>query len=349
MIKEVDAYLRTLNENFVIDDWEGVILFLAAVAAHWVPGNMLWFRIIGASGSGKSELLRSLEYNIDDVVSADSFTPGAIRGGYVKDTPRMLELWNRKIVVTKDFASMITKKKEDKSETFGLLRSAWDGTLSAFYGSDDSHVKLNFNFDWIVASTPHIERQRSLEAELGSRFVDMKWRTPVDENAAILSAMNGDSSSASVREKLGKELLDIVASVKKTDIPTSEIPEWLPQMAGIAAKLRTPVYRDAKHEIYDIPTPEIGTRLGQNMQRITKGLSLIGVDEDKHKSYVRRLALDCLSNLRRIIVANAIEDPTKDAITIAKEANVSTETVRIEVENLKMLGWGKDFYESLRP
>lgn len=346
MLREAEIYKETLGKHLVIDDWQGVDIFLAAVATHWVPGNMLWFRIIGASGSGKSELLRSLECNQEEVISADSFTPGAVRGGYLKDSPRMLELWNDKIVVTKDFASMITKKKEDRAEVFGLLRSAYDGTLSAFYGSDDAHVKLEFHFDWILASTPVIERQRSLEAELGSRFIDLKWETPYDEKAAIISAMSGDSSSSSFRKLLGEQMTNFI-NIAKDKQSLSYVPsDWLAEMAMIAAKLRTPVYRDIKHEIYDIPTPEIGTRFGQGLQRIVKGLSMIGIEE--YKPYVKRLALDCLSKVRRVIVEQTLEDPTSSPKTLSEKLGVSLDTIYIAKEDLKMLGWNKEAWEVMK-
>jgi len=345
MIREAELYKETLDKHLVIDDWQGMDIILAAVATHWVPGNMLWFRIIGASGSGKSELLRSLECNKKEVISADSFTPGAIRGGYMKDTPRMLELWKDKIVVTKDFASMITKKKEDRSEVFGLLRSAWDGTLSAFYGSEDAHVQLEFHFDWILASTPVIERQRSLEAELGSRFIDLKWKTPRDEEAAILSAMSGDSNSSGFRKLLSEQMSGFIESVKTREPLSYKSSDWLARIAMIAAKLRTPVYRDANHEIYDIPTPEIGTRFGQGLQRIAKGLSMIGIED--YKPYIKRLALDCLSNLRRVIVQNTLDDPTIGLKGVMDKTEVSHDTVQRELENLKMLGWNKDAWNIL--
>jgi hypothetical protein len=346
MLQEAEQYKKILHENMVIDDWEGVDIFLAAVATHWVVGNMLWFRIIGASGSGKSELLRSLESpcNKDYVISADTFTPGAIRGGYMKDSPRMLDLWNNKLVVTKDFASMVTKKKEDKAEVFGLMRSAYDGTLSAFYGSDDSHVKLEFHFDWILASTPYIERQRSLEAELGSRFIDLRWRTPRDEVSAVVSAMEGDATSSKFRDTLGQQMHQLLIATQS--ITPAEIDlSWLASIARVAARLRTPVYRDIKHEIYDIPTPEVATRYGQGLQRIAKGLSVIGITN--YKPYIKRLALDCLSNLRREIVTTYMADPTETLDAISKKIKANYDTCRYEVENMKMLGWNKEMWEIL--
>ena len=61
----------TLRKHFEIKDWQGIELILAVACAHYVPGEMLWFRIIGPSRSGKTELLRAISNWTDCAKSPD--------------------------------------------------------------------------------------------------------------------------------------------------------------------------------------------------------------------------------------------------------------------------------------
>jgi len=346
MITEATNYKKAVNDLLVFDDWEAIDIFLAAVIAHKLKGNMFWLRIIGASGSGKSEILRSLQPHNGYCVSADTFTPGAVRGGYKPKEgtlPRMLDDWNNKIVLTKDFASVISKKKEDRGEVFGLLRNAWDGTLDAYFGSEDSHVHLEFHFDWILASTPYIERQQILEAELGSRFINLQWRLPKDEIEAIIRAGEEDCNA----DKKRQVLADCMGEILNIN-PSSNFSEdrWLASVARIASRCRTPVYRDKNHQIYDIPTPELATRLYQGMRRIAIGLQVLGVEN--YKPHMKRIALDCLPRIRRRIIEEYILYPNITQQVIADKVNVSRQVIATALDDLKLLGFNKESLDLFR-
>ena len=125
MITEAEQFKTKLAERLIIDDWQAVDILLATVAAHKVKGNMLWLRVIGASGSGKTEVLRTLMANPVYCAKGESFTPAAIRRGYKpddkKELPKMLERWNGKLVITKEFNTMLTKNRELKLEVLSLI------------------------------------------------------------------------------------------------------------------------------------------------------------------------------------------------------------------------------------
>lgn len=347
MILQAENYIKSLKKLMVIDDEEAVHIFLAVVAAHKTGGNMFWFRIIGPSGSGKSELLKSIQDVKDYCISADTFTPGAWRGGKDPEKgeklPRMLEQWTGKLVLTKDLASVINKKKEERNEVFGLIRNAWDGTLDAYYGTTEGHVHLKFHFDWILATTPYIERQRSLEAELGSRFIDMQWRLPKDPIAAILTSGDNDRSSSELRKSLSNDAGEFVSVINPIDKTFND--RDLATLAHLTSVARTPVYRDGYQNIYDIPVPELGTRIYQGMRRIVIGLIEIGVDD--YRPYMYRLALDCLPRIRRSIIESFIENPKIRQEDMAAKCKVSQPTIHTALQDLKLLGFQKEQVEIL--
>src|SRR4030042_3817788 len=73
---------ETFATYFEIEDWQGFRIILGIAAAHYLPGEMLWVRDIGASGSGKTELLIPL-LKSPDTATMEAITPPAIRGGLI--------------------------------------------------------------------------------------------------------------------------------------------------------------------------------------------------------------------------------------------------------------------------
>ncbi len=178
MIERLDQVKSTLRQHFEIKDWQGVDIIMATVVAHYLPGEMLWLRIIGASRSGKTELLRAIaEHPACAEIAA--ITPASLKGGF-KKAPKLLDRINGKLIIDKDISAILTARKYMRNEIFGLLRGVKDGKLTADFGSDEGHLCQQARFDWLLASTPYIEQQRQLEGLLGERFIDLRWR-PVRE------------------------------------------------------------------------------------------------------------------------------------------------------------------------
>ena len=88
--EQYNNFKLVLNESFLINDWQGVDIIVAAAVAHYIPGEMLWLRFLGPSRSGKTELLRTF-IGHDDVVActAPEVDPNGIPEGV--GTLRLLE------------------------------------------------------------------------------------------------------------------------------------------------------------------------------------------------------------------------------------------------------------------
>ena len=205
MIPEMDRFKSCLAQHFVIDDWQAVEIVLASTVAHKCGGEMLWLRIIGASGSGKTEILRSIMSIPEGYIETlETLTPSAIRRGFqlvkkdkknpdeykkVKTEPTLLERLDGKLVITKEFAPLLTRQHDAKLEIFDLLRSVHDGELDADYGSLQGHIKQKCWFDWILGATSYIDSQNQLEMQLGSRFTDIRWGSPISRTGAMAQAV----------------------------------------------------------------------------------------------------------------------------------------------------------------
>ena len=279
MIEEVERFEDLLTSNFEIDDLQAVELIIATAVSHKLKwSEMLWLRLIGASGSGKTELLRTLSYKPYSV-TMETITAGAIRRGFVikkngKEQPTLLQRLNGKLVITKEFGSMLTKNADAQREIFGLLRSVFDGELDADYGSEEGHLHQTTHFDWIIGTTPLIESNRAIEYLLGSRFIDLRWELPSERDMAVNKAQNNDGVLNLIRAKLARAMANIIDTV--VEVPKVKL-DYIAPLANIAAAMRSPVPRNKyNRQIEDLPSIELGTRMGQALGRIARGLVMMG-------------------------------------------------------------------------
>lgn len=161
------------SKYFEIKDWRGFRIVLGVAAAHYLKGEMLWFRVIAGSGSGKTELLRAL-LSSPGSTTMEAITPASIRGGLIGGE-RLLGRINGKRVIMKDLAALLVSRRDVRLEVFGLLRNVADGSLDSDFGTREGHIRQKVHFDWILATTPIAESQRQIEGMLGERFIDLRW------------------------------------------------------------------------------------------------------------------------------------------------------------------------------
>ena len=349
MIQTAENYKKALAENLIIDDWQAIDILLAAVIAHKIDGEMVWLRLIGSAGTGKTEILISFSSLDGYCAKVESLTPSSIRRGFVIDSdderkmPTLLERINGKLVITKELAPLLTANRELKLEVFGLLRSVHDGEVIADYGSRQGHISQSATFDWILGSTRYIDRQSALDAQLGSRFIDLRWGAPLNRKAAVIKAMSNDGTLPAIRGILAKAMRDLIALPATPDQCSCDNLDmsYLSDVANFVSTYRTPVERDTRDKelILDIPDAELGTRVGQAFARLVKGMLLIGLTD--YKPYVRRLAFDCLPPLRSACVKALLKGCRTEA-ELGQAMGVSHVTAHYTKEDLKYLGLNQD-------
>lgn len=357
MISEVDRFKSCLAQHFVIDDWQAVDIVLACVVAHKCGGEMLWLRIIGASGSGKTEILRSVMAIPEGYIETlETLTPSAIRRGLqlikkdkqnpenykkIQMEPTLLERLDTKLVITKELAPLLTRNHESRLEIFGLLRSVHDGELDADYGSLQGHIKQKCWFDWILGTTSYVESQNQLEMQLGSRFTDIRWGSPSTREQAMSKAYDNVHNLNAIRQELGATVTSTVAHADP-NFAYFEPEGWFFIMCNLLAILRTPVPRNPYTKEVELPPePELGTRIAQNFGKICWGLRMLGIND--FKPYIARLVWDGLPIHRRNVLKAvlALESEghkvSQEAIANMNGTGLSKSSVSLICRDLKLL------------
>ena len=332
----LDRVKSTLRAHLEIKDWQGLEIILAVAVAHYVSGEMLWLREIGASRSGKTELLRAIASH-PDCAKMEAVTPAALRGG-LQGAPKLLDRIDGKLVITKDLATLLTTRKDARTEIFGLLRPIKDGELVSDFGSDEGYLSQTVKFDWIMATTPVFEQYRQLESLLGERFIDLRWRPGKREEMAYRAGLNNPYLDSIIRPQLAADVCSLMGRAKESATTISLSSEEIRPIstyADKAARLRTPVQRDRYHNLTSYPEPEIGTDLTQGYCRIVQGLKLLDIED--FEPYLERLLVDAMPSLRARVY-QAVTCGIKDSDKIADVTKLSKREVSYLLDDLKILG-----------
>lgn len=334
MSKILRELKNILKKHFEIQDWQGIEIILAVAVAHYIPGEMLWVRIIGASRSGKTELLRAISGS-SDTAQMEAITPAALRGG-LKEGAKLLQRINGKLVITNDLSAMLTTRKDARNEIFGLLRPIKDGVLISDFGSDEGHLSQSVKFDWIAATTPVFEQYRNFESLLGERFIDLRW-IPGNRGEMAFRAGKNNPHLEEIRCELAVCVGNLMSRANnRQNIDLDEITiKIISELADKAAVLRTPVPRDRYRNLVSTPEPEIGTDLTQGFCRIVQGLIKMGIV--RWGPYINRLVWDCMPKLRSEVLACIAKDVRK-VKEIAAVTKLSEREISNQIEDLKLLG-----------
>ena len=334
---KIDNLLGVFRQHFEIADEVGFTLIIAAAVAHQVPGEMLWLRLYGASRSGKTEVLRAIATH-GDSTELEVFTPASIRGGF-KAGHKLLKRLDGKLVITKDIAPMLTVRKEARNEVFGLLRNVKDGTLISDFGTEGGELKQQAKFDWIIGTTPAFAQYRQFEDLLGSRYVDLNWRTG-DRDEMVTKAMENNPRLSEIRDAVAKAVsaaLDEAKGIFTQYQPPqlhNELKSLVADWANLTALLRSPVARDRHHRVTFHPEAEVGTDLAQALSRITLGLMFLGIRECE--KYIARLCQDSIAYSRQQAVRKLLSGGVVEQYLSVKPS--TTRELYYDIEDFGELG-----------
>lgn len=330
--RPLDDILHIITSEFAVADIMQYVIVLGIAAAHYLPGEMLWVRIIGASRAGKTELLRCLTGH-PDVAEMEMLTPASIRGG-LEGGKKILDRIDGKLVVMKDMAALLGSRKDDRTAVFALFRNVKDGSLVSDYGTGEGVVYQKASFDWICGiADGGFTQARALQDLLGARFIDLDW-VSAERLKATRKARQNNSRLSEVRKRLKETVHALLDTAKAADI--GELPqadaEQIEVLADLAAWARSPVVRGQGGEVLHVPKPELGTDMVQGFERIAKGLRLIGVSDPV--PCIARLARDSIPTGRREVLLSG-------ATSVAAASNktgLPERTVARHLADLRLLG-----------
>jgi hypothetical protein len=260
-------------------------VMLATVVSQKIDGSPVWMFLVGPPGSAKTAIVSGLLKGIDGVYGTSTLTaPSLISGANFTGAgdPSLIPKLKDKVLVVKDFTSILSLPDREQKEIFGILRDAYDGTCGKTFGNGVSR-NYESRFTVLAATTPRIYDLSEQHAALGERFLKFLVGDNlhhVSENDVIRRAIENADRETTMRE----ELQDVVKAFLErscADRPHPEMPQdillKIVALAKFGARMRGSVSRDFYRNdiVMSRPMAEVGTRLGQQLAKLARGLAMI--------------------------------------------------------------------------
>ena len=339
---------KTLEEQvrkwMLIDD-PGAIKFLCACyVANHLKRDALWVHFIGASGSGKTELL-GMFFDLEDIYLIDILTPQTFLSGMPgRNDASLLPHLNGKIMIFKDFTIVMSQNKDAKNEIMGQLRGIYDGHLKKPFGNGKVR-EWKGKVGLITGVTSMVDFTQQSTTALGERFIHYRVITPDRIEVAMRAMSNGDHQELMRKEMRNAGFAWAKGLNYEAELPalSPEVEKELVRVANFTALARSVVIRDFgfKKEIIFVPASEMPTRLSQQLKTLAVSCMVVNggvfVPEDM-QNVVYKAALDSVPQTNMMVCKQMAQRDEQTTKEIATALDYPTDPIRTYLENLSMLG-----------
>lgn len=294
----VDEYRKWLH----LPGEEVLQVMFGAAIANKLQGDPIWLFLVAPPGGSKSELLSSLSKS-PLVESTTSLTPHSLVSGAHNSNgvdPSLLPKLNGRILVIKDFTTILSMHYSSRDEIFGVLRDAYDGRTEKIFGTGLKRTYVS-HFGIIAGVTPKIEEFGVVHQSLGERFLKYRINTgtkTLSETDRIRRALQNINKENTMREelcKIGNRCLAIPIP-KELPVIDDDTFEQIIHLAQVTAMMRGVVERDRyTQQVMYKPTIEVGTRLAKQLAKLSIGIAIyMGKKRVDYEVYakIRKVALD---------------------------------------------------------
>jgi hypothetical protein len=338
-----EQYFETLSRWLHLEDFQAIDIIMATALSICLPGDPVWLFAIAPSGSAKTEILRS--FSSEQIYSISTLTPQTFISGLKgSNNVDLLPKLNGKVLIIKDFTSILSKKNEDQTAIFADLREAYDGYLEKSFGSGVGTKRYTSRFGIIAGVTDAIDMYRVVHSQLGERF--LKCRLHNDAKASINKAGDLAGREDEMREDLRLATTgcltcysNIVKELMVVDVE-NQTKQRVKALANITAKLRSEVARDRFHKVQYQPNAEVGTRLSKQLLKLGQALAIFyensTVSADEYEALLR-IARDSIPRQRMQLVLALIGAEPMNTREAGDKAKIPTDTAKELLEDLWML------------
>lgn len=343
-----DVVLERYRKWLYLPDPEILHVIFGTMFANRIDGDPIWMFLVGAPGASKSEFLMSLS-DAPLVHTATNLTPQALVSGAnsVTGDPSLIPKLDGKVLIIKDFTTILDKPSIQRDEIFGILRDAYDGKTEKVFGNMITR-SYKSSFGIMAGVTPAIEKYGAEASMLGERF--MKYRIKQVGNiltgdALILRALTNIGKETRMREQLQQVAYEVLnRDVDEVPAMSDVTAKRIVKLAQWVSSLRGVVLRERYTRTVQImPTREVGTRIAKQLAKFGKGVAIFQmkdrIDEDVYQlivSVARSTIPDRVERLVQEMFIRSSED-YEGTKTIAGWCNLEQQTVHDLMADLMLL------------
>jgi hypothetical protein len=355
----LEEFKANIKKWLHIEDDEVLEIVLAGIIGEKIGGDPLWLFLIAPPGGSKTELLRSFNgdysFHLSDMTSK-TLVSGLMlgTGNKRKKIQDLLPQLNGKVLIFKDFTTILEKSRDERNEIIAQFRECYDGSFAKKVGTADETIRYDSRFGLIAGVTPVIDKHWKVMQQLGERFLKIRWKE--DPDKVTKRSRENEGSERIMRKELIQNSNSFIEGLDLSIIPIFDDAKFGDRISLIAkfiAVARTPISISSNSEefYYEyIPTPEMPTRLVKQLKKLAKCLAMIRRKTevtDEEMKVLLRVAKDTIPP-DRLAVLETIKTFEKQTLLGCPRAKIyhtlkipETSTRRV-LEQLKMLDLVKE-------
>lgn len=363
--------VKVFRKWLKLDNTYALEIMLATALSQRMDGPPVWMFLVGPPGSSKTEHLNALSLMPNDklYMTSSLTTHALISGSSWKDgvDPSLIPRLDGRVMVIKDFTSILALRDNEKEEIFGILRDAYDGRCGKVFGNG---IERNYEsrFTIIGAVTPRIYDLGSNHASLGERFLKLAVGDNLShssEQDIILRAINNTNRTGQMQFELADVASSFLAARMKRygkDSALPDISEVIKRrivfLGMFGARMRGTVSRDTFRNdiITSRPSAEVGSRLGVQLAKLAKSLAMVhgrSTVDMSDFSLLRKVMLDTIPQrtediLRHMMITMREPDEVLSAKALADVSRYPIATVSRILQDMNVLGIVKQVGSGLR-
>jgi len=296
---------KVFRKHLLLDDYKIVDVVMAVIVGNFFQTDPLWLLIIGPSSSAKTEVLNSLDGLPFTYFISDMTTKTLLSG---KENASLLPELNNKVVIMKDFTTVLSKRADDLKIIMAQWREVYDGKVCNMYGTGGASSKVVWtgHVGLLGAATPVYDRKHGVVSQMGERFLLYRNTNNKDLESGLRSLSCFGSENV-MREELQKAVEKFLNQFQGMELTVPDLSDDLKHkivaLASLCGHGRCHVHRDpySKDEITYLPEPEGSPRLSKQLYHL--GIALMVVNgankiTDKIYQLLLKVGRDLIPRIR---------------------------------------------------
>lgn len=339
----LEEYETEVRKWMIVDDPGILRLIPAAYVANIAAKDPVWMMVVGPSGGGKTELL-SMLLDLPEIYSISLMTPATLLSGFPgHGDASLLPKVTGKLMIFKDWTSLLAMNRDALSEVMGQLREVYDGQLKKPFGNGRV-AEWKGKVSILAGCTPAIDIAAQMHAHLGERFITYRPAMPDRLTVARRCLENGnrtDEMRDAIRAAAFRFVNGIDFKLAALGTP-QEAKDGIVEIADLATRARSGVIRDqgSRREVIFVPGPEMPTRLVQQLSSLASALYALagGRWEERDTQLLRKVAMDSIPQTNRMVMSELSKTTMITAADLAVRLGYPTAPIHMYLENLALLG-----------
>jgi hypothetical protein len=288
---------------------------MAVMWTLYLPGNPLWMFIVAPPSGSKSETIMPISawwrvHALSNMTSKSLISGFQGPGG---SDPSLLSALDgtRAALAIKDLTPLLQGRPEERDEVFGILRDAYDGSVSKVFGNGLRREYKALHFTMLAGVTPSIDTISSVA--LGERFLKFRADRDLDREDDIERAVRAISNCGQ-EDQMREELRDacVRSLVRPFDPlrvprPSPDVTQHVAKLAWLIANMRAvaPTEKGSDRQTMS-PMAEAPPRLATQFIKFSQGLALHFESDDLNDPRITRLLCRVALHTIDVITASIV-------------------------------------------